>query len=212
MNWVLLVLVFGFGVFAAFRDVDDFFTTKSVGHLALRHRPTLGFLFFNGALSVGFLAWALFSPAESAINRALLVEDPWLKSLVVGLGVPSLLKSKLFGGNGSTPIGISSAYEWVRIKVLRSLNSYSSDFKDRIAEKYASKLQARQDLPELLREWVRDELTPFDAARMPEIEKEFEQYKERKSEWSDSRYLQKLIRWALDKAGIPAIRRRLDRT
>jgi len=107
-------------------------------------------------------------------------------------------------------VGIASAYEWIREKLLRSLNSYSSEVKNRLAAKYAEKFETRADLPELLKEWVIEEIKPFNPEAVPELEKEFLNYEARRQADPFKRYLQRVIRWATDRAGISRIRRRLD--
>jgi hypothetical protein len=212
MSWPYLSATFLFGAFTAYQDIDNFFSSQRVGHLGYKHLPSVVFLIFNGFIAAGFLFWALNTGPESPINKILQVESIFGKTLVVGLAVPSLLRSRLFG-DGKQAVGVATAYDWVRDKVLHSLNSYAAEVKDRSASAYAARLKKRKELPERLKGWVVAEVKPFHPEWLPEIEQEFARCQARLSEpdYSYERYLRDLIRWAMDIAGILPIEKRLKR-
>ena len=75
---------------------------------------------------MGLVWWALESKADSVINAVLNVEEPWAKTLVIALGVPVLLRSRLFTFRDNLSFGINAAYEWFRRGALRKLNEHSA--------------------------------------------------------------------------------------
>lgn len=213
-----LIVAFLFGGLTGFQDLKTYFRSRRISSLVSRHPPSWVFIAVNGLLASGFLWWALSSGSDSGINRLLheLNADSTLaKTLLISLAVPSILRSKLFEvGSGKTPVGLATIYDEFRDMVLHSLNSFSSNRKSELASTYSHKLVARNDLPDLLHEWVFDELRPFKTpAELAEIQKEFDSYREKHHtpEYSYTRYLRDLIRWSMDNAEIEVIRRKLAR-
>jgi hypothetical protein len=213
--YLYLFVTFAFGAWTAYADLESFFTQRGLASLVYKHLPSWGFVLANGLIAAGLLYWSLATDGNSAINKIIQVDSKWARMIVIGLAVPSLLRSKLFGGNDGTKArGLGSVYDWVRDKVLHSLNSYSSKAKDRIAANYSVKLATHANVPDLLRRWVLDEIGPFKSTKeIAEVMKEYDQYMDRSK--TDPGYrptdlLRDLIRWAMDNAGVGPIERRLE--
>jgi hypothetical protein len=209
-----LAIVFLLGGFAAYKDLDSFFTAKRIASTIGRHLPSWIFIVGNGLISVAFLYWSLISGKDSVINQVLLqAESPLLRTLAIALGVPSLLRSRVFGGDGQAAVGVASGYDYLRDKVLHSLNNHTGQRKDKIALTNAQRYQGRADLPDLIWEWVEQGIRPFKTPKeMQEIEDESKRFRKRKAEDSDytaERYLRDLLRWAMDNVGIKPIERHL---
>lgn len=214
-QWVLLLAAFAFGAWTSYADLESFFTQRRLASLVYRHLPSWAFVIINGLIAGYLLYLSLHTGENSVINKIIQVDSAWAKTIIVGLGVPSLLRSRLFGGNdGKKSVGIGSVYDWVRDKVLHSLNTYSARAKDRVARAYSARLATQAGLPDLLNQWVDDELRPFkDAKELAELMKEHDRYVARQK--TDPGYkqvdlLRDLIRWAMDNAGVGPIERRLD--
>lgn len=196
------------GCFAAYMDIDHFFRRKKIGFTPiLKFSPSLTFILANGFIAVGLVWWALESEADSAINAVLNVEEPWAKTLVIALGVPVLLRSRLFTFGDNRSFGINAAYEWVRRGALRRLNEHSAVIKNRIAKQYAGRFAGDAEFPEWLREETLALVNPFtDEKALAELKGEFANYGERyKTQATSAVHCEKIIRLALDNAGIAVI-------
>lgn len=173
---VLYVLAAGAGgSFAAYVDIDNFFRQKKIGITPiLRSGSSLTFILANGLIAVGLVWWALESKADSVINAVLNVEEPWAKTLVIALGVPVLLRSRLFTFGDNRSFGINAAYEWVRRGALRKLNEHSAVIKNKIAKEYAERFADDAGFPEWLRGETVDLVKLFaDEKALAELEGEF---------------------------------------
>lgn len=196
------------GSFAAYMDIDHFFRRKKIGFTPiLKFSPSLAFILANGFIAVGLVWWALESEANSAINAVLNVEEPWVKTLVIALGVPVLLRSRLFTFGDNRSFGINAAYEWVRRGALRKLNEHSAVIKNQIAKEYAERFADDAGFPEWLRGETVDLVKLFaDEKALAELEGEFANYGERyKTQTTSVVHCEKIIRLALDNAGIAVI-------
>ena len=206
---VLYVLAAGAGgSFAAYVDIDNFFRQKKIGITPiLRSGSSLTFILANGLIAVGLVWWALESKADSVINAVLNVEEPWAKTLVIALGVPVLLRSRLFTFGDNLSFGINAAYEWVRRGALRKLNEHSAVIKNQIAKQYASRFAGDAEFPEWLQEETLALVNPFtDEKALAKLEGEFANYGERyKTQTTSAVHCEKIIRLALDNAGIAVI-------
>ncbi len=196
------------GCFAAYMDIDHFFRQKKIGITPiLRSNSSLAFILANGLIAVGLVWWALESKADSVINAVLNVEEPWAKTLVIALGVPVLLRSRLFTFRDNLSFGINAAYEWFRRGALRKLNEHSAVTKNQIAKQYASRFAGDAEFPDWLRGETVDLVKLFaDEKALAELEGEFKNYAERyKAEPVSAVHCEKIIRLAFDNAGIAVI-------
>jgi hypothetical protein len=211
--WVWLGGVLGFGILAAYIDIDSFFRGARVSYTARGNHSFLFFLVLNGLLSAAFLFWALSSGQDSPINKVLQVESSLGKAVIVGFGVPLLFRSKLFSfGEDQKAAGPAFAYDWMRLKVLYSLNQYSAEQKDKIATQYAQKYVNTAGFPERIKGYVDDYVRPFSTqAQKDDLQREFESIQARYAAAGSlgDEHLRAVIRWAMDSSGIAYIQRRL---
>src|SRR5713101_2398419 len=84
-------------VAAAYKDIDLFFRGKRISYTTRRNGRCYLFVAANGLISGGLLLWALAGDQSNPINLLIQVKAAWAKMLVIGFGVPALIRSKLFG-------------------------------------------------------------------------------------------------------------------
>lgn len=120
MTSLLVAIAFGIAIVAAYEDIDLFFRDKRISYTTRGNWLFYDFAVANGLISGGLLLWALVGDQSNPINLLIQVKAGWVKMLVIGFGVPALIRSKLFG-EGSSAAGPSRLYDWVRGKVLLAL-------------------------------------------------------------------------------------------
>ena len=207
------VLVFGFGILAAYMDIDSFFRKSRVGYTLQSNVRFWAFVLLNGALSAAILLWALWGDSNSLINKVIQVESPLAKMFVIGFGVPLIIRSKLFSfGEGQTAVGPALAYDWVRLKTLFSINMKSAAKKGQIAAQYAKSLAGGAGLPTTIKDWVDEYVRPFvSPSDQTQLDKEFDLIQARYTGAgaAGEDHLRTLIRWAMDNTSISYIEDRL---
>jgi hypothetical protein len=205
--------VFFFGMLAAYLDIDSFFLEKRISYTGKDTIEFWTFLILNGLLSAAFLLWSLSASPASPINKAIQVESPWSKMIVIGFGVPLLIRSKLFSfGENQKAAGPALVYDWFRQKMFQSIYLKTGDKKDRITERYASQLSGRAGLDTQIKDWVDTYLKLFATpAQQAELDQEFNRIQARYQGALalSKEHLSKLLRWAMDNTAIDYIERHL---
>lgn len=213
--WITLwlVSVFALGLLAASIDVDSFFRGARISYTVRGNVRFFAFIILNGALSAAFLAWALATDSASVVNKIIQVDSPWAKMLVVGFAVPLLLRSKLFSfGEGQNAAGPAFAYDWMRLKVLYSINQQSAEKKDELAKQLAGRHAGTANCPQQLKGFVDDYVQPFlTQSQKDTLQREFDAIQGRYAgvDRLSEEHLRALIRWAIDDTDIRYIQRRL---
>jgi len=209
---------FGFGVLAAYIDIDSFFRSKRTSYTTASDFRCYFFLVVNGGLAAGLVIWALESDAESVINSLIHVASPAAKTAVIAFGVPLILRSKLFSfGEEQTPAGPALAYDWARLKVLYNINMRSAIVKDRLSEEYAtifagSGHAAKAAFPAKVKIIVDNYVAPFaTAAEKDQLQKEYDAINAAHvgADALNEDHFRELIRWAMDSTQISYIKSRL---
>ena len=174
-QWLPLILVLIFGMLTAYIDIDSFFREKRISYTVARNIQFWMFLVLNGLLSAAFLFWALATGSESPINKTIQVQSPWVKMIIIGFGVPLLVRSKLFSfGENQTAAGPPLVYDWLRLKTFVSIHLKSGKKKDQITDKYAASLAGRAGLDKRIKDWVDTSVQPFaTTAQRAELDAEF---------------------------------------
>jgi hypothetical protein len=212
------VAAFGFGVLAAYVDIDSFFRSKRTSYTIQLSFGCFIFIALNGTLAAGLVIWAIASDPDSGINAVVSVTSPAAKTAVIALGVPLILKSKLFSfGEDQTPAGPALAYDWARLKVLYDINMRSAIVKDSLSEKYArifaAKLPAAKKgiLPKM-NNMVKNYVQPFATQdERDQLQREYESINAAHAD-ADSLnedHFRQLIRWTLDSTQIDYVTRQL---
>lgn len=203
------------GIVAAYLDVTEFFKEKRISTASVLTCPhTLAFFGTNGGLAAVLALWS-FSGSASSINAALGIQSPWMHAFVIGLGFPALVRSKLFSWtsrDGDIQVGPEAVYARFRDFTLHGLHQRAIIAKDELSEKYAKKFKGQPDVAEAVGNAVLEEAKPFRNERqLEDLRKEFDNYQERfAGTLGSEKHLEKIIRWALDTAGIAFVTRRLD--
>ncbi len=211
--WLPLIVVLLFGMLTGYIDIDSFFREKRISYTAARNIQFWLFLALNGLLSAAFLFWALTTGPDSPINKTLQVQSPWGKMIIIGFGVPLLVRSKLFSfGEDQTAAGPALVYDWLRLKTRVSIHLKAGKKKDEITDKYSVTLAGRVGLDKRIKDWVDDSVQPFaTTAQRAELDAEFARIQAQYTgaDFLDQEHLRKLIRWAIDNAGISYIEDKL---
>ena len=104
--------------------------------------------------------WALAGDQSNPINLLIQVKAAWAKMLVIGFGVPALIRSKLFG-EGPSAAGPSALYDWARGKVLYSINHKSGLIKTHLTTELTKKYRSNAKFPNDLIRFVLGYIQPF---------------------------------------------------
>jgi hypothetical protein len=209
---------FGFGVLAAYIDIDSFFRSKRTSFTTDLNFLCYFFLGLNGALAAGLVIWAIGSDADSVINSIVHVQSPAAKTAVISFAVPLILRSKLFSfGEDQTPEGPALAYDWARLKVLYDINMRSAIVKDQLSEQYASTLAAatpavKTAFPAKVKTTVDNYVRPFaTAAEKDQLEKEYAAISAAHvgANSLSEDHFRELVRWAIDSTKISYVKQRL---
>ncbi len=207
---VISVEVFVLGLLSAWMDIDSFFRSKRVSFIAGGSISFWLFILFNGALSAVILAWSLSSPNDSTINKIIQVDSPFGKMVVIGFGVPLLIRSKLFSfGEEQTAAGPAIAYDWIRLKTLVAIHRHSLKRKQAIIDKYAQSFAGRgatrAALVGSIRDFVNVFVNPFvTPSQQAQLDKEFANINASytgANEFSTDHF-RALVRWSMDNTSI----------
>lgn len=203
------------GTAAAYFDVAGFFQRKRISTVAvLGHLPCSSFLAANGAVAGG-VAWWLTTPSGAEVAKAVGATSPWSLGLAVGLGFPTLIRSKLFvwsSDKGPIPVGPELLYEKARDYVLHSVHRRSILEKQALANCLAKELTSVIDAVDQLHDAVLAEAKPFvSAEELKELETEFSKYQERFARTlGTAPHLRSVLLWAMDSTSIAYIARRAE--
>jgi len=209
------VPVFVFGILTAYIDIDSFFREKRISYRAADTIEFWFVLLVNGSLSAGFLYWALSTGKDSPINKIIQAESMWGKTIVIGFGVPLLVRGKLFSfGENQTAAGPAFVYDWFRLKVFERIYWKSGEIKYQIIDQYGAQLAGRNGLDNDIKDWV-DAYVGLLAtpAQKAELDQEFARIQARYTGATalSKEHISKLLRWALDTTAINHIQNRLKK-
>lgn len=159
MSAVQVVIAFAIAGLAAYRDVDLFFRNTRTSY-SVRCWWFWLFVGINGLLSVALLLWALEGDPSNPINVVIQVKSAWAKTVMIGFGVPFLIRSKLFG-EGPSAAGPSALYDWAREKVLYGIHLKSGLIKEQLAVELSERYRDDTTFPDRLITFALEHVRPF---------------------------------------------------
>ncbi len=212
MQWthgLLLIVCFVFGGLTSYIDLDSELKRKNIAYVP--NKAAYLFFFANGLISAALLCWAFLGGESSLISKVTQVESPIAQMLVISLGTPLIIRSKLFS-HKDFEAGPAQIYNWSREAVLFSINRHAGQLRLDLVDRYSERLSQRDDRESMIRELV-DEINKVkdqkgrnhDIRRLEKISREAMKI-------SPQEHAGQLIRFALDSTrDIPLVESYLEK-